>query len=261
MAGRYPDQNRRTGAKKNSMPRRRGTGVIGRLLAMLMIVAVFVLGVAIFFKVNSIEVQGNSMYSAQEVIDASGIVQGDNLMLLNKAVAAGKIMAALPYIESVQIGRSLPDKVVIAVRESDAAFAVTDANAAEWLINTAGKVLEQAPDSAADYPKITGITAENPKTGSMVQCEQTDRLDAALAVLTQLETTGYIGKIVEVDVEKTYDITIWYQDQYEIRLGGTDDLEYKMRYLSAVLDQLEDYQTGVIDLTFEEDKAARFQPW
>jgi len=261
MSGRNPSQQRRYGAQKSAAPRRRGPGVWGKLLALLLIVAVFVLGIAIFFKVNEIEVQGNSLYSVQQVVDASGIEKGDNLMTISKSAAAGRIMAALPYIEEVRITRSLPDKVVLSVKESDAAFAVTDADGGSWLMNASGKILEKTPDSAASYPKVTGVTAESPTVGRQITCPQTENLDAALQVLAQLESTGYIAKIAEVNVEKTYDITVWYGEQYEIRLGGTDDLAYKIQYLTAVLGKLEDYQTGVIDLTFQEAKKAYFQPW
>ena len=62
---------------------------------MLAVVAAIVFGVAIFFKVTTIEVQGNTLYSAEDVIAASGIEPGDNLLLVNKATTAGNILAAL----------------------------------------------------------------------------------------------------------------------------------------------------------------------
>lgn len=41
-----------------------------RLIIMLAVVAAIVFGVAIFFKVTTIEVQGNTLYSAEDVIAA-----------------------------------------------------------------------------------------------------------------------------------------------------------------------------------------------
>ena len=101
--GRIPGQRP---ARKVSGPRRRKhSGVLIRLLTMFLIVAVFILGVAIFFKVTDIQVQGNALYASEDVVQASGIEQGDNLMTLSKTVAAGKIMAVLPYVEKVWITR------------------------------------------------------------------------------------------------------------------------------------------------------------
>lgn len=244
--------------------RRKYSGVLLRLLTMFVMVAVFILGVAIFFKVTEIRIQGNVLYTAEEVTAASGIEQDDNLMTLSKAVAAGKIMAVLPYVEEVRITRMLPGTVIIEVRESDATYAVEAEDGSAWLINAGGKVLEPLTASAADYPRLTGVIALEPEVGAQIMCEQEDALEAAKLVMEQLETTDYISQIAEINVEKAYDIIVWYENQYEIHLGGSDDLPYKIEYLTSVLATLEERGTeesGIIDLTFEEEKVANFKPW
>ena len=70
------------GRKKQEKNRRPSSGVAVRLIIMLAVVAAIVFGVAIFFKVTTIEVQGNTLYSAEDVIAASGIEPGDNLLLV-----------------------------------------------------------------------------------------------------------------------------------------------------------------------------------
>lgn len=88
------------------------SSALGKLIIMLAVVAAIVFGVAIFFKVNTIEIQGNTVYSADQIIEASQIQQGDNLLTVNKALAVGNIKAALPYVEDVSIARSLPDGII-----------------------------------------------------------------------------------------------------------------------------------------------------
>ena len=56
------------GRKKQEKNRRPSSGVAVRLIIMLAVVAAIVFGVAIFFKVTTIEVQGNTLYSAEDVI-------------------------------------------------------------------------------------------------------------------------------------------------------------------------------------------------
>ena len=51
-----------------------------------------------------------------------------------------------------------------------------------------------------------------------------------------------------------------YDDRYTIRLGGTDDLAYKIQYLTSILAELSDFQAGTIDLTDAANKKATFQP-
>ena len=248
--------------KHTDAPRRhKRTGLLLRLLTMLVVVAVFILGVAIFFKVSEIQVTGNNLYTADQVVEASGIGSGDNLMTLGKASAAGRIIALLPYVEAVQIERILPDTVVIHVQESDAVYAVAADDGTSWLMNGSGKILEQADVSATGYPRLLGITAQAPESGMQIVCEETENLEAAMTVIELLETTDFISQITEINVEKSYDIIVWYGDQLEIHLGGTNEMEYKMQFLAAVLENDQVQAGGVIDLTLEEKNVAIFKPW
>lgn len=90
-------------ARAAGKARRVRSGALGKLLIMLAIVAAVVFGVAIFFKVSTIEVQGNTVYSSEQIVEASQIQPGDNLLTVNKALAVGNIKAALPYVEDVSI--------------------------------------------------------------------------------------------------------------------------------------------------------------
>ena len=74
----------RGSGRSDAGKRRPSSGVGSRLLIMAAIVAAVIFGVAIFFKVNTVEVQGNTIYSAEEIRSASGIQKGDNLFTLNK---------------------------------------------------------------------------------------------------------------------------------------------------------------------------------
>ena len=313
--GRKSPPVRRSG-RSDAGKRRPSSGVGSRLLIMAAIVAAVIFGVAIFFKVNTVEVQGNAIYSAEEIRSASGIQKGDNLFTLNKEAAAGSIKASLPYVETVSIIRFLPDKIVIEVKESDATFAVTTDTNTTWLINSVGKALEQisdsapgsaltaeptAPDaeapveepveqpsenpdsenagedeaqqpsenpdaasgeqtqqpsdtadtagrdtaaeaSAADnsaiqadgkrIPRILGVTVNSPTVGSVVTATNPASLNAALAVIAELDGTGLLDHIVSINTEKEYDIVLQYDGRYEIRLGGTEELSYKIDYTS-----------------------------
>ena len=72
---------------------------------------------------------------------------------------------------------------------------------------------------------------------------------------------GIAGAVRQIDVDKPYDLRLYYGGQYEVLLGAADNLDYKIEYLVAVLQELGEDKSGIIDLTFEEEKTARFQPY
>ena len=251
------------GAKTQTAARRpsAGTGMGGKLIIMAALVAAVVFGVAIFFKVGRIEVQGNTIYSDDRIIEASGLELGDNLLTVSRATVGGNVKAALPYVDQVSVGRVLPDTVVISVKENEVALAVpTDTNTV-WLISPSGKALERIDASLQEqYPQIVGVTLNNPTAGQTVTAVNQSALDAALSLLAELDGTGILEHVAGINVEKEYDIVLQYDDRYEINLGSTDRLAYKIQYLQAILDELSDFQAGTIDLTLSEANRAKFHP-
>ena len=254
----------RARAGRQPAPRRpvsSGSGMAGKLIIMAALVAAVVFGVAIFFKVGRIEVQGNTIYSSEKIMEASGLEIGDNLLTVSRARVGGNVKAALPYVDQVSVGRVLPDTVVICVKESQIAFAAgTDTNTV-WLISPSGKALERIDASLQeDYPQILGVTLNNPTAGQTVTAVNQTALDAVLSLFAELDGTGILEHTAAVNVEKEYDMILQYDDRYEIDLGSTDRLAYKVQYLQAILAQLSDFQAGTIDLTLSEANRAKFHP-
>ena len=255
---------RRKSSRPNHHKRRRRTSVGGgigaRLLIMLAVVAAVLLSIVIFFRVQKLEVKGNSVYDTQTVIGASGLETGDHL-LFNKSTVAGRIKAALPYVEQVRIARILPDTVVLEIKESAAVFAVKADTGETWLMSFSGKLLEPVNGAEVkNHPAMEGFTLKAPASGEQAHSEDTESFQAAQTVLAALDGSGLADKITRVDVTRSFDIVLQYEDRFQVKLGGTDQMDYKIQYLAAVLEQLSQYQTGTIDLTFEEEKVARFIP-
>ena len=125
-----------------------------KFLSILLIAAAVVLACVVFFRVNSVEVTGNVRYTAAEVIAASGIEMGDNLVVLPRSRVSAAICANLPYVESVSVKKALPDGVVLVVTERVAAASVESAEG-RWLVSAQGKLLE-LDKGAVETIRITG---------------------------------------------------------------------------------------------------------
>lgn len=257
---RFPRDDRPV--RRRGRPTKIRNGAFTGVIIMLSVVAAVVFGISVFFKVNHITVRGNSVYDVQTILDASGISQGDNLLSVSRAKAAARIEALLPYVEHVRISRVLPDTIVLEITESDMIFSVQSQTGEMWLMNARGKMLEAVTEEkAAQYPMILGFAVIAPTPGEEASASSPESLNAALSLMEAIDGTGLADKIAKVDAGKSYDLTLWYEEQFEIRLGTVQELEYKIKYLQAVLKELKEHQTGTIDLTFQDERVAKFVPW
>ncbi len=288
-AARTAQSARKPNSKKKQKVRYHNKNLKYQLLTVAAVVLAVVLCLVIFFRVKHIYVTNlgqeqilsqqteetqegthHAYYTAQDIINVSGIEEGDNLLTISKETVAARIMAALPYVSEVYIQRVIPNTVNITVSEFDVAYAIADTNGQWWLINRDGKVLEKtAEDEAKTHIIIKGLNIVPPeKPGVAIEpeeaedmAEQNAKKTSMVSILQELETYEYCKQIVTLDLTSSYDIQLWYGTQYQIRIGNTEDLSHKLAYLDGVLGKLQSYQTGVIDLTFAEEQAARFQPF
>lgn len=212
-----------------------------------------------------------SYYTPEEIVAASGISIDDNLLSLSKAAVASQIHAKLPYINEIQIRKKLPNTVIITVSEFTVTYGIQDEHGLWWLISREGRVLERANEqSVKGHLTVTGMPIETPQIGDYIKpvatpgadlSEIAAKRDATVAVLPLLEQSSFAKEIVSLDVSTSYDLILWYGTQYEIKLGNTENLSYKLNYLASVLAELGAEKSGTIDLTFTEDNKGHFLPF
>jgi cell division septal protein FtsQ len=240
------------------------------------VVLAVVIGLSVFFKVDRVVVYGNDAYSPWTIQEASGIEGGENLLSFGRTRACGKIITALPYVKTVRIGIKLPDTVNIYVEEFDVSYAIEDTNGGWWLMTSSGKIAEQIDKAKSNsYTKVEGVTLVGPVVGEQavayeiftpeetenetVSTEETtpvvtvtsnDRLQAALLILESLEANDIVGEISMVNVESIYNLEMMYGQRYQVKLGTTSDMDYKISMMKASVAQLNEYQAGILDVSF-----------
>jgi cell division protein FtsQ len=244
--------------------------LILQLITVVAVVVALLLGISVFFKVETITVSGNVKYSAWDVSEASGIQKGENLLTFGIPQAVAKIQSALPYVEDVRIGIKLPNTVNIVIVESDVVYSVQASDDTWWLVNSAGKVIEKVPDGGQEgYTKLLGIKLDAPQSGEQavaletgstqtdaagetipVTVTQSQRLTVALDITDYLERNGIIGKAASIDLTDLGNIELWYGQQYQVKLGDDSQLLYKISCLKSSIDRMEPYQSGILDISF-----------
>ena len=241
-----------------------------QLLTVTAVVAALVLGMSVFFKVETITVAGAETYSAWAIREASGIKEGDSLLTFSKAKASAQIQAKHAYVDDVRIGIKLPDTVIIYIEELDVAYAMESTQGDWWLINSSGRVVEQVTaNEAKNHTQLLGVRLEDPQVGNnavaanevpqetlasgepvplSVTGEQ--RLSSGLQILKALEANDIVGEAASVDVTSLDDVMLWYGSRYEVLLGDTTRMEYKIACMNDAILQMSDYQSGILDVSF-----------
>lgn len=243
--------------------RRRGSlGPLLRVLSVLLMAVAIVAALTLFFKVNQVSVSGNERYSAQEIIEVSGVEQGDNLILMDKYRIAEKLYTKLPYITEVRINRQFPDTLLVEVVETKA-VAVIKGGSSNWLMDSNGKLLEVIGSAATkQYLSLEGLSAVDPAISGKLKLSEespisTDRL---LELLSELAQRDMLGKVSKLDASDPDQLVFSYDDRFQVEMLYDADFDFKLNCLQAAVAQLEPNESGTIRMTLKDDNEVRFIP-
>lgn len=236
---------------RNKRKRKRGKGRLGPLFKLLCAGAVAValtMGATVFFQVETVAVTGNSRYSQEEIIKATGIQTGDNLFRMNKYQIAHQVLQGLPYVEELTIRRALPSTIVITVKEWDAVARV-EAPGTSAVVQTVPQAPAEPvqPDSSqagdsADQSQAAGNQSAAGDIGGDSSSEDTQE-DAKPATQAWLISVG--GKLLEPAPADSTAISVTGITPLSPRAGEmlvlSQEEQPKLTALLALLQGLEDY--------------------
>ena len=223
--------------------------VLLRLLCVALIVAAAIGATTLFFRIETILVEGNQRYAEQEIIEAAGLRLGGNLYLMNKYDHAQAIFRDLPYVESASINRKLPDTLVIEVRECTAAASVPAEDGA-WLMSLSGKLLEKSAAVPEGCIKVTGCSLFEPELSgeAAFDADSGYKMSALRSLLRTAEEKRIRTNIRSVELGDDTCLQFTYADRFSVKLPWTADIGYKLESLATVVDYLEENESGTINL-------------
>ena len=246
--------------RRNKRYRRSRLTVPLRILSFLLICGAIAAALILFFKVQTVIVDGNERYSDQEILDVTGIQMGENMFLLNKYAISGEITSQLPYIQSVQIRRGLPDTIYIQVEECTPVAAVVQSDGS-WLVSRKGKLLEKVPVAQGEaYPQIIGCELLLPTVASAMSLPQEGNItmDRLMELLECLEGRGMLSQTQSIDCSDPDVLVLHYANRFEVQILYDADFNKKLNALEQIIAQLEENEKGTVILTMP-DKSS-FKP-
>ena len=220
-------------------------------LSFLLVCVAVVFAMGVFFRVQTIEVEGSTVYTPEEIIDAAGIDEGDNLFFINQLSAGSRIIANLPRVENAWVERDLPNKIVIHVEESYA-LAFVHYEEQYWTITGACKLLQSVPpEELPGLIQVLAVSPVAPEAGRFMEVDQADELKLSYlkTILSAIEELDIVSQVSDLDMSNAANPTFRYQGRFTVRMGSNDNTDYKLRMLMSAVLTMEPDETGTFNLT------------
>lgn len=242
---------------KESKRRRFRTGFYVTVTSLIILVGGFIFSVSGFFTCDSIEVKGNSHYTAEEIINMGHASPGRNIIYKAHKQETTDYLMQNPYIKSATVSRKLPSTLVINVteRQERLAFRYDD----DYLIMDEEGILLKKTRNAPKTTLVEGIVVSKIKLGEKIGTEDNRRMDMVLDLIkTMIKSDLYFVKADMSDEKKVkayiYDNLVVKTD-YDTLMENLENGRLHLVVKKLFADGIE---RGTI--TFEEDGSASFMP-
>lgn len=206
---------------------------------------------AVFLKIETVNINGNTRYSYEEIRELVNINEGENIYSFDAEENEEAILRSLPYIGSVEIKRDLPTTVEINIVEETPYFAAAIAGDT-YLLSSSLKVLERVSEDITASTDLTILKLNNVRrciVGEYIEFVDTRTLDAIIDLYKCFKSNYIDDKILSVDVRSRFDIYLNYENRFSVYVGDMEDINVKIRFLVGIIDELYDNSTGTIDIS------------
>lgn len=227
----------RTNSGKRLRRRKRMMGVYVFVVMLLVLTIGITICFTFLFNIDKIVVSGESEeYTSLQIVEASEINAGDNLLRLDVRKAAERILDKLTYVETAVVDRDFPSTLRINVTRCIPAYNVRY-DGGVLLVSRKGKILSDGEvyTDIEKIPIITGYMPQNKTVGTMVESENPNKDDAFEQLIKRFEKAD-ISDISSIDMTNEYDIIVTYRNGVIFKMGNWSDVEYKLDLARTVME-------------------------
>jgi len=212
-----------------------------------------------YFNLQQVDVAGNSRLSREEVVEASELEAGINLLTVNLGEVAQKLQRH-PWIRTTSVYRRLPGRIVIEIEERTPRAILAAGKL--YYVDERGEVFTRLfPGDSVKYPLLSGVRpADLDAQGSEVR-EMIKISLALLDLLTERKGSGLdLRSVAEVRMDLDQGLALVTKSGRTVLLGKgnfavkIDRYEKLKRFLTR---RKEWHNARIIDLDFEDRALVR----
>ncbi len=217
------------GKKKKKKKRKKKHYLLRFIITIIVLVVLYLFLSSAIFDIEDIRVENNAILSDQQIIDASGIKEGQNIF----AAGGFKTKRSLkknPYVEDVDIDRKLPGKIVISVDETQPTVAI-QYSGKYILLNETGEYVD-VNESNMYATKVEGIRITSFQEGKEPKFDDAKKFNEVLKLVNGINNAGMFLKKVEISSSLTIkgyiSETLMVSGTANAILSNMDNLKYML---------------------------------
>jgi cell division protein FtsQ len=205
----------------------------------------------LFFRIETITIKGDRVYTDKEILLQSGIEVGDSLVGVRESKLNKTLSKNLPYIGEVKIEKKLPDKLIISITATREIVAF-QSGSGFILIDAEGKVIDKnASILRENVGVVNGIKPKTVNEGELIGFSDEKTSVAFSTLLTAIKESG-LNLITEINFDGSGKWILKYDDRITIKVFADDKIEEKLK-LAVRSIEIENarnpYVEGVLDFT------------
>ena len=212
------------------------------VIAILLVAVIAVVCVTVFFSLKTVEVKGNSRYSTADILSVCDFSSDTNLLAIDLAATEAAIVKNCPYIREVKFRRILPSTLEMTVVEDTPKYCA-EIHGDWFLLSDDLRVISRhdlyeevtilsLPVTYLLLPEVDYAVA-----GETVRFSQPSAFNYLKAFLAELSAHDFYSQVECIDTTDRYHIELYTKgNRYLIRVGNSDSLDTKLRFVDKVLE-------------------------
>lgn len=240
---------------------KRKRGGFFKFLILLVIVTIAVVVVQeTVFRLETVYVIGNEEKTPQQVVTASGLVRGRNMLGIEEDEVA-RAMSRDHTLIFKGIQKEYPGTIYLYIEERKTVAAMQLLGML-YMLDADGMVMQEKNTTVLPQgiPVVTGFNASTVNVGQVLSARNERQLEAYREIMDELIQQLYTSQITEINLADPDNLYLVTQEGVTVRLGNAKYMRAKVgavRTDMAYLRQL-GKRGGILDVTTPED--AKYMP-
>ena len=234
MSSKRVYKNPKRNERVRKMRRRRRIRFLLAFFALCLIVFA-ILSVTVLFPITKIVSSDCGKYTAEQIISASKIEEGDNLIINGWKSDQKRICTSLPYIKSVKFSKSFDGTLKISAKSAYEKYLINSPDGL-FLTDPDLKILDVDAQASEDiicvytYGSISGAKGETAKFS--------DDTDKELFDFVTRKLEEYKIDYTVVDISKSYNISVLVSSRFVIELGSKSAFDEKLAHIAIMVERI-----------------------